>query len=30
MTALLAGLRQLRQYPSAIIGLTMVLLLLLL
>src|SRR5215468_8386771 len=30
MTALRAGLRQLRQYPSAIIGLTMVLLLLLL
>jgi peptide/nickel transport system permease protein len=28
MTALLAGLRQLRQYPSAIIGMTMVLLLL--
>ena len=30
MTALLVGLRQLRHYPSALIGLTMVLLLLLL
>ncbi len=30
MTALLAGLRQLRHYPSAIIGMTMVLILLVL